>query len=509
MDKRSLGQVLEFNRRHRGKNVALMEGSQSWTYSEFAIRVGKLANVLLEQDLKQGDRFAIIAKNSRNYEELRWAGFISGVVPVAVNWRLAPPEIEHVLKDAACKTIFSDEEFLEYFNSPLLNSWQEGLKEIGPKLDQDIEAVNTIPKMPTVNPDDDAMLFYTGGTTGRSKGVRLSHWNIISCALAFGLGVSARSDDTYLHVAPMFHSADLLATAWFIHGARHCYLPNFSPDGFLKAIDENKVTATVTVPAMLMAVVGGLNVSDFNTSSLRTLMYGASPMAFEWICRVAEAFPHVNFLNCYGLTETAPDLTIFNADEFRAAIESGDQQGPVTSVGKPNALVDVRVMNPEGNEVTAGEIGELWARGPNIMKGYLNLPEETKASVTDGWLHTGDMARIDEDGYVYLLDRLKDMVITGGENVYSAEVEAALSEHPAVSEAAVIGLPDEKLGEALFAVIVFHADKKASQDELIEHCRPLIGGYKIPRHYAFVESLPKSALGKPLKGELRKQYSTA
>ena len=507
MDKRSLGQVLDFNRRHRGKNVAIIEHDRSWTYSEFAKRIERLANLLRIHGLKQGDRFAILAKNSRNYEELRWAGFLSGIVPVAVNWRLAPPEIEHVLSDAACGVIFADAEFLEFFTSPPLNSYQGGLQEIGPQLDHNIDNSDMLSNIPVVDPDDDAMLFYTGGTTGRSKGVRLSHWNIISCAMAFGLGVGAKTDDTYLHTAPMFHSADLLATAWFIHGARHSYLPNFSPDGFLKAIADNKVTATVTVPAMLMAVVGGLKVSDFDTSSLRMLMYGASPMAFEWIQRVAAAFSEVDFLNCYGLTETAPDLTIFNADEFRAASKSGDQQGPVTSVGKPNTLVDLRVMDPEGNEVPIGEVGELWARGPNIMKGYLNLPEETEACVTDGWLRTGDIARIDEDGYVYLLDRLKDMIITGGENVYSAEVEAALSEHPSVSEAAVIGLPDDKLGEALFGVIVLHAGKKVGENELIEHCRPLIGGYKIPRQYAFVGTLPKSALGKPLKGELREQYT--
>ena len=507
MDKRSLGQVLNSNICHRGNKVALIDGDQSWTYFEFGMRIKKLANLLSEYGLASGDRFAIFAKNSRYFEELRWAGFLTGVVPVAVNWRLAPPEIEHVLQDAACKTIFVDEEFLDHFKSPQLIPWQEGLKEIGPKLDKEIEAIDPIRELPDIEPDDDAMLFYTGGTTGRSKGVRISHWNIISCGLAFGLGVGAEEDDTYLHVAPMFHSADLLATAWFINGARHCYLPNFSPEGFLQSIAEHHVTATVTVPAMLMAVTGGLKVSEFDTSSLRTLIYGASPMAFEWTKRVAEAFPDVNFLNCYGLTETSPDLTIFDAKEFRAAIESGDQDGIVTSVGKPNALVDLRIMDPNGNEMATGEVGELWASGPNIMKGYLNLPEETKASVTDGWLHTGDMARIDPDGYVYLLDRLKDMVITGGENVYSSEVEAALNQHPSVSEASVIGIPDEKLGEALFAVVVLHEGKNADEAELIKHCRPLIGGYKIPRQYAFADALPKSALGKPLKGELRKKYA--
>ena len=231
-------------------------------------------------------------------------------------------------------------------------------------------------------------------------------------------------------------------------------------------------------------------------------------MAFEWIQRVAQAFPDVEFVNCYGLTETSPDLTIFNAEAFRRAIESGDRKGSDLSVGKPNVLIDLRVVDLKGEDVPAGQIGELWARGPNVMKGYLNLPNETTGALSEGWLHTGDIARIDNEGYVYLLDRLKDMIITGGENVYSSEVEAALHQHSAVSEAAVIGVADDKLGEALFAVIVLRENMVVDEMELIEHCRPLIGGYKIPRNYAFVEVLPKSALGKPLKGELRKTYGT-
>jgi long-chain acyl-CoA synthetase len=510
MDKRTFGQVLNANISHHGSRVAIIEDAASWTYAEFGARVYKLANILGELGLGPGDRFAIQAKNSRAFEELRWAGFVSGIVPVAINWRLAPPEIKHVLEDSGCNSIFIDEEFVSHFESPELSQWQAGLQLMGPDLESRIEQAQAAETNPDISPDDDAMLFYTGGTTGRSKGVRLSHWNIISCGLAFGLGVGARPDGVFLHVAPMFHSADLLSTGWFLTGGAHCYMPAFSPAGFLEIIQDSKVSATVTVPAMLMAIVsgaGGANVVDFDLSSLKTLIFGASPMAFEWTERVAKAFPEAGFLNCYGLTEVAPDLTIFTANEFRAAIESGERDGIVTSVGKPNMLVDLRVVGEDGQDVPNGEVGELWARGPNIMTGYLNLPEETAAAISDGWLHTGDMARIDEGGYVYLLDRLKDLVITGGENVYSSEVEAALHRHPAVSEAAIIGLPDDKLGEALFAVIVLRPDTEASEDELISHCRELIGGYKIPRQYAFVEALPKSALGKVLKAELREQYS--
>ncbi len=509
MDKRTFGQVLNANMTHHGNRIAIIDGAASWTYAEFGARVFKLANILDELGLKRGDRFAIQAKNGRAFEELRWAGYVSGIVPVAINWRLAPPEIKHVLEDSSSKIIFIDEEFVAVYDSAELDQWQAGLQPIGPGLEAQIEQASTAETNPGVSPDDDALLLYTGGTTGRSKGVRLSHWNIISCGLAFGLGVGARPDGVFLHVAPMFHSADLLSTGWFLTAGAHCYMPAFSPAGFLEIVQDSKVSATVTVPAMLMAIVsgaGGANVTDFNLSSLKTLIFGASPMSFEWTERVAKAFPDAGFLNCYGLTETSPDLTIFNAAEFRAAIESGERDGIVNSVGKPNMLVDLRVVGSDGQDVAPGEVGELWARGPNIMQGYLNLPEETAAALTDGWLHTGDMARIDEQGFVYLLDRLKDLVITGGENVYSSEVEAALHRHPAVSEAAIIGIPDEKLGEALFAVIVLRPEEEVSDEDLIAHCRDLIGGYKIPRQYAFVEALPKSALGKVLKAELRAAY---
>ena len=507
MDKRTLGQVLSSNMRHHVKRPAIVEGSDSWTYGEFGARVFKLATVLTDKGLSPGARFAIFAKNSRFFEELRWAGFVSGIVPVAVNWRLAPPEIEHVLHDSSCTITFIDEDFESVFDSPALSKWQGGLQILGDELESMIDHATAFNSNVDIKPDDDAMLFYTGGTTGRSKGVRLSHWNIISCGMAYGLEVGARSDDIFLHVAPMFHSADLLATAWFLNGAAHSYLPAFSPVGFLDTISENRISVTVTVPAMLMAIVSGADIAKADISTLRTLIYGASPMAFEWTEKVAKAFPDVDFLNCYGMTETSPDLTIFGAREFRAAIENGDRKGVVNSVGKPNALVDLRVVAGDGTDVAPGGVGELWARGPNIMNGYLNLPEETAAAISDGWLHTGDLARIDEDGYVYLLDRLKDLIISGGENIYSSEVEAALHRHSAVGEASVIGVPDDRLGEALLGVIVLRPDAEVTEEELIEHCRDLIGGYKIPRKYAFVESLNKSALGKVLKAELRELYS--
>jgi long-chain acyl-CoA synthetase len=244
---------------------------------------------------------------------------------------------------------------------------------------------------------------------------------------------------------------------------------------------------------------------------VRALVYGSAPMSIDWVERIADAFPQAEFSNGYGLTEATPILSIFEAREMRAAIEearrTARRDGPLTSVGKPNLLNELRVVDEDGREVGMGEIGEIVARGPNIMNGYLNLPEETRAVLQDGWLRTGDIGRIDRDGYVYVLDRTKDMLISGGEKVYSSEVEDALYRHPAVAEAAVIGIPDERLGETVMAIIVPAAGAQPTSDELTRHCRDWLGGFKVPRKFAFVETLPRSALGKVLKTTLRQDFA--
>lgn len=502
---RSLPDVLRSTVAHNANRTAILHGDDRLTWGQFGDRVARVAGALQELGLKPGDRFAIFMRNGPAYDELKWGGFWGGFVPVPINWRLAPPEIRFILEDANCQHVFVEEDFTTVFE-------QDGLGDLPVNIvrlasDYVTARDNAAPiTAADVEPESDALVLYTGGTTGRSKGVRLSHINIVSNALAFGLGVGARRDDVFLHVAPMFHSADLLGTAWFMQGAVHCYLPEFTPAGFLRALEDYRVSATVTVPAMLIATVTNPHMRDANLSSLRTLIYGAAPMALEWIERVAAAFPGGILWNCYGLTEVAPDLTLFDNAEFHTAIESGRADGPVTSVGKPNVLNDLRVVDTDGQDVPRGEAGELWARGPNIMNGYLNLPNATAEAFDGEWFKTGDVARIDDDGFVYLLDRLKDLVITGGENVYTSEIEAALHRHPGVSEAAVIGVPDDRMGEALLAVIVARPDTTLTENDLIAHCRPLIGGYKIPRQFRFVDALPKSALGKVLKSELRNSY---
>ena len=512
----NLVRALRSTVRHHGPRPAMLDASRTFTWAEFGARVARAAGALYALGVRPGARFAIVARNGFRHEELKWAGFWLGAVPVPVNFRLAPPEIAELLDDAQCVHAMVEDAFAALLDHPAMAAWRARATVFGDSAGNNAAVYEAL--LAAAEPraaadpdaDADALLLYTGGTTGRGKGVRLSHSNILSNNLAFGLAVGARPEHVYLHAAPMFHSADLLALGWFLQGAAQCFLPMFTPAAFLDAIARHRVGAVVTVPTMLIGTVSFPGFAAADVSSLRVLIFGAAPMAVEWIERVAQAFPAVELFNCYGLTETAPDLTIFNSREFRAAIAhmaaNGGRGGPLLSVGKPNALNELKVVDHDGHEVAPGMAGELLARGPNIMRGYHRRPAETAAALRDGWLHTGDVARIDEAGYVYLLDRLKDLVITGGENVYSSEVEAVLHRHPGVAEAAIIGVADERLGEKVVAVIVPKAGTQADARDIERHCRESLGGFKQPRRFVFVEQMPKSAMGKVLKSELRNMY---
>lgn len=507
----TLGEAMARVGRHFGQQPAMRDHQGETSWRDFSERITVAAGLLRGLGITSGERVAIYARNSIRFDELKWGAFHAGVVAVPVNWRLAPVEIAHILEDSACEVVFVEADFLPIFDMAELAPWRDKLICLDGESSAGISHYDQLFKtaagvgLSDVSPDDDALILYTGGTTGRSKGVRLSHTNILSCAAAFTLATRGEPDDTYLHLAPMFHSADLLATGWVLMGATHVYVPAFSPAAFLDAVLEHQVTMTIAVPTMLMMTLTDPVLESADTRSLRLMGFGASPMDPAWIRRTAAGFPHTQLFNCYGLTETSPDLTVFDPAEFQRAIENDSPT--LASVGKPNCLVDLKVTNSEGDDLAPGETGVLHARGPNITKGYLNMPQETAAALSNGWLRTGDIAQIDDEGYVYLIDREKDLIISGGENVYSSEVETALYQHPDIHECAVIGTVDERLGQIVTAVIVAKPDTSLNSKAIIDHCRELIGGYKIPRRIEFVEMMPKNALGKILKHRLRSTYS--
>jgi long-chain acyl-CoA synthetase len=435
-----------------------------------------------------------------------------GAIPVPVNFRLAPPEIRFILDDADCKALIAEDALIDLATCEELSPWRDRMLYVAaghadvewPQYEAMLSAAQPIDCHPSAE-DDDAILLYTGGTTGRAKGVRLSHANVFSNGMQVVHPMAIRSDDVYFHLAPMFHSADLLGTCFTQCGAAHSYLAQFTPHDALSAIQDFGITVAMMAPTMIILTLQDKDFDKFDLSKFRLLFYGSSPMAVEWIRRAMERFGGADIQQGYGLTETSPILTTLDAAEHREAMETGDYK-KLKSVGRPVVSIDLRIVDDDEREVPIGKAGEVTVRGPNVAKGYLNRPEENQRAFRNGWFHTGDLGSVDEEGYLYVLDRKKDMIITGGENVYSSEVEAALYQHPGVHEAAVVGVPDDTYGEALFAVIVAAPGASPTEDEIIAHCRDRIGGYKIPRRMAFVDEMPKSAMGKILKTELRRIY---
>ena len=495
-----------------GDRTAVLHPEGRVTWAEFAARVARAASVLRSLGIERGQRFGILCPNGFRNVELMYAGYWTGATPVPVNYRLAPPEIAYVLDNAECTLFALDIGFAHLMASDELTPWSGNVLLVGssktnlawPQYDALISQAQRAEPCECAE-EDDALLLYTGGTTGRPKGVRLSHFNIISNALQLGFELGPRDDDVYLHVAPMFHSADLLATPYAMAGAAHVFLPKFSGKAVLEAIQTYSVTVTMMTPTMLIMAMQEPDIGEYDLSSLRQMIYGSSPMAVEWIRKMLERFKDVELVQGYGLTETSPILTLLHAAEHRTATETG-QYEVLKSAGRQIPGVDMKLVDAEDREVAAGQPGEVVVRGPNVSAGYLKRPEATEESFRHGWFYTGDIGRIDERGYLYLLDRKKDMIITGGEMVFSSEVEAALYQNPKVHECAVIGVPDETYGEALLAAIVPAPGQTLTEEELIAHCRGRIGGYKIPRRYVFLDELPKSAMDKILKTELRRIY---
>lgn len=511
--------ALDRNLRLYGNRPAIVDQEGSFTWGEHMHRVLRVASVLQAMGLKRGDRFGIICHNCFRQAEIFHAAYWIGVIPVPVNYRLAPAEMRFILEDAGCQRVMVEDAFLELFKDQAFSQWHDAAQKRAmciaaevvdtpyPQYEAELAVAGPASAVESAE-DDDAILLYTGGTTGRSKGVRLSHRNIVTNGMQCAIAQRALPDDVYLHVAPMFHSADLQATCFTLVGACHCYLPVFSGRAFLAAIQQFKVTQAMAAPTMIIMTLSSEDVAAYDLSSLRLLFYGSSPMDVEWIIKTMEAFPNSEIQQGYGLTETSPILVAMEREDHRRALESGDTS-ILRAAGRPVVGVELRIVDDEDVEVAVGEIGEVVVRAPNVTKGYLNRPQENERAFRNGWFHTGDVGRVDENGYLFIMDRKKDMVVTGGENVYTSEVEAALYKHAGIHEVAVIGVPDDRYGESLFAVIVPVVGSELDEQEIIEHCRKYIGGYKIPRKMVFVDNLPKSAMGKILKNELRRIYGSA
>ncbi|HTU98857.1 MAG TPA: AMP-binding protein [Solirubrobacteraceae bacterium] len=477
--------------------VAARCGDVEITYAQTWERVRRLVGGLRELGVREGERVAVVGRNCHRYLELYQAVPGAGMVLVPLNQRHTASELAYALEDSGARVLFVASGI----------DYPDGIVEHVIDLGEGYEALLAgapAAEFPDALPGDTmAGLFYTGGTTGAAKGVILTHRNLVANAFHFQAQFAFRPDTSWLVAAPLFHAAGsiaVLATVW--HGAGHVMLPVFDAAAALELIETHRVTATLVVPTMLAALGEEQLARPREVSSLRLLSHGGSPVATETLRRARDAFPGAELMHLYGTTETAPIATIMAHEE--ALLDAPQAR----SCGQPAIGVEVRVLDDEtGQTAAAGVVGEVLIRGENVMAGYWNKAEATAAAVLDGWYRTGDLGYMDERAFLYLVDRAKDMIVTGGENVYSTEVEEVLYGHPAVLEAAVFGIPDARWGEAVHAVVVPRGD--VAEADLVAHCRGAIADYKIPKRIELTtDPLPKSGAGKVLKRELRAPYWT-
>jgi fatty-acyl-CoA synthase len=501
---------------------AIVCGNKAWSYSEFGERVNRLSQVLLSLGVEKGERVAILHRNCHRYLECYYGVMQIGAVLVPINYRLSPSDWLDIICDSGARLLIADSVFRELVESVADSMggkcgiiWANGgnASEMDQCSGTSYEGLlkSASPGSPPVvqiDGEDVAQIYYTSGTTGRGKGVVLSHRNVYIHALGTIAEFRLTDADVWIHAAPLFHLADGWAT-WSITwvGGVHVLVPEFREQAVLEAIEREGVTITNMVPTMLNSLVNYSEVGRYDYSSLRLLLSGGAPIAERLVERIVETFG-CDYAQTYGMTETSPYLTVSILKDHLRGLSQEEQMRFRASTGREFITIELRVVNETREDVQPDgeEVGEIIVRGDSVTRGYWNLPEVTEEAFENGWLHTGDMAVIDAEGYVNIVDRKRDMIITGGENVYSVEVENVLYSHPAILEAAVIGVPDEKWGEAVKAVVVLKEGHEANEEEIIQFCKEKMAHFKAPKSVDFVPALPKTGSGKISKSVLREDY---
>ncbi|MBG9388036.1 acyl-CoA synthetase [Caenimonas aquaedulcis] len=495
--------------RHAHTATIYQNRKRSW--KQVGERVPRLAAGLRGLGLKRGDRLAVLALNSDNYIELFFAAAWADLVLVPLNTRWAVPENVYTLRDAECSALMVDDAFaaqvpqlLAGHPMPQVVHMGDGATPVGLRSYEALVADSKPMADECGSGDELCGIYYTGGTTGHPKGVMLSHANFTAASINWIATLHFDEDTVYMHSAGLFHLAGASpAFALTMAGGTHVCLPKFDAMLAFEAIQEHRINYCLFVPTMINMMLNHPDFDRYDLTSVRYCEYGASPMPDAVLEAAIRKLPSWVFIQGYGMTETAA-LTVSLPWKYHFDGEHGKAKRQ--AAGRAAYGVDVKIVDADGQEVPRGTPGEIAVRGAQVMLGYWKKPEATAAVLRNGWMHTGDGAFMDEDGFVYIVDRVKDMIISGGENIYSREVENAVHAHPAVRECAVIGVPDEKWGEAVMAVVSLKDGRTATPAEIIEHCRTLIAGYKCPRHVEFRDALPLSGAGKIMKNVLREPY---
>jgi acyl-CoA synthetase (AMP-forming)/AMP-acid ligase II len=508
-----LTQAVHRNAQIRKDKIATVNGDRQRTWGELKERVARFASGLHSLGIATGDRVAILSLNSDRYFEyyfsVPWAG--ACVVPLNIRW--SPKENAYSLKDAGVKILLVDDTFAKMIPALLLENLEmEHIIYLGDNKTpdgmvnyEDLISANKVVEDAYRKNDDLAGIFYTGGTTGFPKGVMLTHTNLWSSAICLFNSINLNENARILHAAPMFHLADgAMTQGGMLAGATHVFIAMFTPQGTIDAIEHQKITHSLMVPVMIQMTINQPSVNSADLSHLQYIIYGAAPISESVLVKAMDTFPNAKFCQGYGQTELSPLATILPPEYH---VIEGPNSGKLKSAGRAISCAEVRIVDIDGKEVSYGEIGEIIVKGPNAMIGYWNKPEETAVALKNGWIHTGDAGFMDEDGFVFLVDRVKDMIVSGGENVYSVETENAVMNHPAVQEAVVIGIPSDKWGEQVHAEVILKEGLTATEAEIITKASEYIANYKCPRSIKFrTEPFPLSGAGKLLKREVRKVY---
>ncbi|WP_339173696.1 long-chain fatty acid--CoA ligase [Solibacillus sp. FSL R5-0691] len=473
--------------------TAIQFENEVWSYEELLSNSRKIAGYLIDKGFQKDDIVAEFALNSHLFMAVYYGVQLAGLTVMPVNTKLAPPEVDFIFKHSEAKILVYDEKL-----QATIDLTTHGFQEILSlsKIKEIVNGSSVSSELPQLELEDTSVVMYTSGTTGKPKGVMLSHRNILETAQIWSDSMNMTNEDRMFICTPLFHCAGshVFAVPTIYKGGSVLIEEAFSPDQTLKNLVETKATIFFGVPAMYSILLNKPELQSYDFSQLRLFCYGAAPMPYELVKRLKDTFPNVKVQNLYGQTENTPAASSLLDD---AALFK------IGSVGKPLARTEIQLRDANGDLVPLGEVGEICVKGPQVMKGYLRAPEETAKSIQDGWLYTGDLGRFDEEGYLYIVDRKKDMIIRGGENIYPIEVEEVLYQMPQILEAAVVGIPHEVYGEVPKAFVVLKEGQHLIEQDVLDYCMTQLAKYKVPFEVDFIDQLPRNASGKVLKHTLR------
>jgi acyl-CoA synthetase (AMP-forming)/AMP-acid ligase II len=498
--------------------TAIVFEDKRYTFSQLNERVNRLANGLLNLGIKKGDRVSFLQVNCNQCVETYFAVAKTGAIYLPLNFRAKGNELSYMLNTAEAAILIVGERYI-----PLINSIRPELKHlknlisIESKHDdmlyyEDIISSSSADDVVTdIDENDTTMLMYTAGTTGFPKGVMLAHNSFAVYVMENVTPADPEAKESNILTVPLYHVAGIQAMMAAIYGGRTLVMERqFDPKEWMELVETEKVNRAMMVPTMLKMLLDHPDFSKHDLSSLKVITYGAAPMPIPVIKQALEVFPGVSFINAFGQTETASTITALNPEDHVLTGTEEEKEKKLkrlTSIGKPMSDVEMKVVDEEGNTLPANEVGEILARGPRVMTGYWKDEEKTAKTIDkDGWVHTGDVGYVDEDGYYFLAGRSSDMIIRAGENISPEELENVIREHPKVEDVAVIGVPDETWGEEPMAIVITKKGEKATEEEIMEHCREHLASFKRPRSVVFVDELPRNPMGKVIKRELREKY---